>query len=417
MSPATISQEDKLFGQIVVKNRLASREDVSRVLNSMQDMQRGGVSTVSIGELFIMEGLLSQKQVEAIEDLRRMLVRSRAIKKVGGYELKRKIGEGGMGQVYEAWQPALDRKVAIKILPRELVEDPSMVRRFQREAKAAGGLNHENVIPVYDFGKVGDEYYLVMEFVDGRNLEEILDTQDKIRQDVALKITKQVCKALQHAHQHGITHRDMKPNNIMITKDGKAKLADLGLAKRLDGKSGNITQTGVIVGTPAFMAPEQITNPKGVDLRTDLYGLGVTLFCMVTGSTPFETRTTMEVVHDLVTGVSAIPREMPGVHPAVIAMIHKLTAPKPDDRFQSADDVLAAIRDAEAILKGRRSASERAAQAGGELPPGDENPETMDSAQLLVQLVPGGSSKQLWIVGGIAAGVILLGIVLWLALR
>jgi len=336
MAEATLSPDDKLFGQIVVKNRLASREDVSRVLGSLADMQRGGVSTLSVGELFIMEGLLDQQQVEAIEELRRMLVRSRAIKEVAGYELRRKIGEGGMGQVYEAWQPALDRKVAIKILPREMVDDPSMVRRFQREAKAAGGLNHEHIIPVYDFGKVGEEYYLVMEFVDGRNLEEILDTQERIRPDVALKITKQVAKALAHAHQHGITHRDMKPNNIMITKDGKAKLADLGLAKRLDGKGGHITQTGVIVGTPAFMAPEQITNPRGVDLRTDIYGLGVTLYCMLTGKTPFETRTTMEVVHDLVTGVPAIPTEVQGQNPSVVSLIRRMTAAKPDERFQSA---------------------------------------------------------------------------------
>ena len=421
MAEATLSPDDKLFGQIVVKNRLASREDVSRVLGSLADMQRGGVSTLSVGELFIMEGLLDQQQVEAIEELRRMLVRSRAIKEVAGYELRRKIGEGGMGQVYEAWQPALDRKVAIKILPREMVDDPSMVRRFQREAKAAGGLNHEHIIPVYDFGKVGEEYYLVMEFVDGRNLEEILDTQERIRPDVALKITKQVAKALAHAHQHGITHRDMKPNNIMITKDGKAKLADLGLAKRLDGKGGHITQTGVIVGTPAFMAPEQITNPRGVDLRTDIYGLGVTLYCMLTGKTPFETRTTMEVVHDLVTGVPAIPTEVQGQNPSVVSLIRRMTAAKPDERFQSAEAVLDAIRDAEYALKGKRSPSSRVqagedgdgGEAGAGPPRTDEMPETMDSSALLMELVPGRSSRVVWIAGGIGAGVLLVGGILW----
>jgi serine/threonine-protein kinase len=420
MTAETISSDDKLFGQIVVKNRLASRDDVSRVLTNLVDMQRGGVSTVSLGELFIMEGLLTQKQVEAVEDLRRMLVRSRAIKQVGGYELKKKIGEGGMGQVYAAYQPALDRKVAIKILPRELVDDPSMVRRFQREAKAAAELNHENVIPVYDFGRMGEEYYLVMEYVEGRNLEEILDRQGDIRPDIALKITKQVARALQHAHSHGITHRDMKPNNIMITKEGKAKLADLGLAKRLDGNSGNITQTGVIVGTPAFMAPEQITNPKGVDLRTDIYGLGVTLYCMITGGTPFETRTTMEVVHDLVAGKSAIPEEIRGCHPAVAQLIHKMTAANPDDRHPSADEVLIDIKRAERSLKNKNpdvdSDATGADDGDGKYNAPFENPETMDSSQMIQVLMPdpGPNPWLLW--GGVGLGVAALIGVLWLLL-
>jgi serine/threonine protein kinase len=386
----TISSDDKLFGQIVVKNRLASRDDVSRVLTNLVDMQRGGVSTVSLGELFIMEGLLTQKQVEAVEDL------SRAIKQVGGYELKKKIGEGGMGQVYAAYQPALDRKVAIKILPRELVDDPSMVRRFQREAKAAAELNHENVIPVYDFGRMGEEYYLVMEYVEGRNLEEILDRQGDIRPDIALKITKQVARALQHAHSHGITHRDMKPNNIMITKEGKAKLADLGLAKRLDGNSGNITQTGVIVGTPAFMAPEQITNPKGVDLRTDIYGLA---------------------------GKSAIPEEIRGCHPAVAQLIHKMTAANPDDRHPSADEVLIDIKRAERALKNKNPDIDTDPTGGSGGDDGDgkytapfENPETMDSSQMIQVLMPdpGPNPWLLW--GGVGLGVIALIGVLWLLL-
>jgi serine/threonine protein kinase len=413
MSAKTIGADDKLFGQIVVKNRLATRDDASRVLTNLVDMQRGGVSTVSLGELFIMEGLLTQKQVEAVEDLRRMLVRSRAIKQVGGYELKKKIGEGGMGQVYSAYQPALERKVAIKILPRELVDDPTMVRRFQREAKAAAELNHENVIPVYDFGRMGEEYYLVMEYVEGRNLEEILDSQGDIRPDIALKITKQVARALQHAHQHGITHRDMKPNNIMITKAGKAKLADLGLAKRLDGNGGSITQTGVIVGTPAFMAPEQITNPKGVDLRTDIYGLGVTLYCMITGGTPFETRTTMEVVHDLVAGKSAIPTEIPGCHPAIAALIHKMTAANPDDRHPSADEVLHDIKRTERALKGEGEEGSPQVDADGNYAGPFENSETMDSSEMIQVLLPdtGPNPWILW--GSVALGTVAFLGLLW----
>ncbi|MCI0343725.1 MAG: serine/threonine protein kinase [Planctomycetales bacterium] len=410
---AAATGEEKLFGQIVVKNRLATAEQVERVFQQMRDMERGGVSMVSLGEMFVMEGILTQKQVDAVEDLRRMLVRSRAAKEVGGYVLKRKIGEGGMGQVYEAYQPALDRKVAIKVLPRELVEDAAMVRRFEREAQAAASLNHENIIPVYAFGRMGDEYYLVMEYVDGQNLEEILEKKGRISERTALKIAGQIARALKYAHSRGLTHRDLKPNNVMITRDGRAKLADLGLAKRLDGAAGHITQTGVIVGTPAFMAPEQITNPKGVDLRTDIYGLGVTLYCMLTGLTPFETRTTMEVVHDLVAGKSPIPDKMDGLSPPLQAIIRRMTAPDPADRYPDSDSVLEAIQ----RLQGAPGKGAGTGAAGaGETPSGEAR--LLETGPLLRNLVGTAWQKRKgWVIAGTAGLLALIAVVVWLLAR
>ncbi len=409
---AAATGEEKLFGQIVVKNRLATADQVERVFQQMRDMERGGVSTVSLGEMFVMEGILTQKQVDAVEDLRRMLVRSRAAKEVGGYVLKRKIGEGGMGQVYEAYQPALDRKVAIKVLPRELVEDAAMVRRFEREAQAAASLNHENIIPVYAFGRMGEEYYLVMEYVDGQNLEEILEKRGRISERTALKIATQIGKALKYAHSRGLTHRDLKPNNVMITRDGRAKLADLGLAKRLDGAAGHITQTGVIVGTPAFMAPEQITNPKGVDLRTDIYGLGVTLYCMLTGLTPFETRTTMEVVHDLVAGKSPIPEKMDGLSPALQTIVRKMTAPDPSDRYADADAVLEAIQ----RVQGGTGKAAGAGGAAGETPSGEAR--LLETGPLLRNLVgTAWQKRKAWVLAGAAGLLAIVGVVVWLLAR
>src|SRR5215472_3473176 len=194
------------------------------------------------------------------------------------------LGQGGMGTVYKARQPQLDRFVALKILSAELSAQPAFAERFTREARALARLNHPNIVAVYDFGKAGDLYYFIMEYVDGMNLSQLEAAKKRLDPGQALSIVPKICEALQYAHDEGIVHRDIKPGNILMDKKGRVKIADFGLAKLL-GKPADVmlTQSQSFLGTPLYMAPEQISDPQQVDHRADIYSLGVVFYEMLTG--------------------------------------------------------------------------------------------------------------------------------------
>ena len=197
------------------------------------------------------------------------------------------VGKGGMGAVYKARQPNLDRLVALKILPPTAAGDPGFAERFNREARALARLNHPNIVAVHDFGKAGALHYLVMEFVDGGNLRQI-EQAGRLAPEQALAIVPQICEALQFAHNEGIVHRDIKPENILLDKKGRVKITDFGIAKMLGLTAGQAPLTGArdVVGTPHYMAPEQIEKPQTVDHRADIYSLGVVFYEMLTGELP-----------------------------------------------------------------------------------------------------------------------------------
>ncbi len=197
------------------------------------------------------------------------------------------IGKGGMGAVYKARQPALDRFVALKVLPPAVGSDPGFAERFNREARALARLNHPNIVAVHDFGKTGPLHYLIMEFVDGTNLREV-EHAGRLSPEQALAIVPQICEALQFAHNEGIVHRDIKPENLLLDKKGRVKITDFGIAKIVGAPPGKVSLTGVkdVVGTPHYMAPEQIEQPQTVDHRADIYSLGVVFYEMLTGELP-----------------------------------------------------------------------------------------------------------------------------------
>jgi predicted Ser/Thr protein kinase len=196
------------------------------------------------------------------------------------------LGAGGMGMVYKARQPRLDRFVALKILPVESAAHPSFAERFNREAKALAKLNHPGIVDVYDFGQTGQYYYFVMEYVDGMNLRRLLNTQT-VTPRQALELVVQICTALQYAHDEGVVHRDIKPENILINKKGQVKIADFGLAKLLGTAPDTaLTMSQAAMGTFNYMAPEQRQNAQGVDHRADIYSLGVVFYEMLTGEVP-----------------------------------------------------------------------------------------------------------------------------------
>ena len=202
-------------------------------------------------------------------------------------EVLDEIGRGGMGVVYRARQKKLDRIVALKVLAREAARDPAFAERFQREARALARLNHPNIVTVYDFGEVEGLFFLIQEYVDGADLRRVLQ-QGRLSPEEALRIVPVVCDALQYAHANGVVHRDIKPGNILMDREGRVKIADFGIAKLADASTADVTltQSKQAMGTPHYMAPEQVESPQTVDHRADIYSLGVVFYEMLTGELP-----------------------------------------------------------------------------------------------------------------------------------
>ncbi|MHA1571625.1 MAG: protein kinase domain-containing protein, partial [Alphaproteobacteria bacterium] len=206
---------------------------------------------------------------------------------IGGCKIEKKLGQGGMGAVYKAHHAALDIPVAVKILPPHFaMRDPAFVERFIREARSAAKLQHQNIVGVLNVGQEHGMHFIVMQFVDGCSLQEMLKENKKLPPGKAIDIITQICSALELARKNNIVHRDIKPDNIMLDNDGTAKLADLGLAKEMDDAI-DVTQSGAAMGTPHYMSPEQASDAKTADHRSDIYSLGCTLYHMISGEVPY----------------------------------------------------------------------------------------------------------------------------------
>src|SRR5262245_40608910 len=263
---------------------------------------------------------------------------------LGGYQLVRKIAEGGMGVVYEAIQTNLSRKVALKILNEELAARSEFLQRFKREAKAAAALNHPNVVQVHDFGETQGWCYLIMEYVEGQDLSDYTDEVGKLSILAALEIIEQAALALKAACEKSIIHRDIKPSNLMLTRDGRVKISDLGLAKILTEAS-DLTLSGVGMGSPYFMAPEQANDARDVDHRADIYALGLTLLYLLTGKRPFDGNTPFSIVlahanKPLPSGVE-LGTELPE---EVEELVQKMAAKNPAERHADYDSLLQDLR-------------------------------------------------------------------------
>jgi serine/threonine protein kinase len=206
---------------------------------------------------------------------------------VGNYELLSKIAEGGMGSIYKGRHKETGETVAVKIMHPHMATNEVLLKRLEQEFKAASRLNHPNIVRALDFGQSGGEPYLVMEFVDGESLGQKLEREGRMSEAESIRLIAQVAQGLHRAHKQKLIHRDVKPDNILLTRDGQAKLADLGLVKEMHADL-NLTRTGRGLGTPHFMAPEQFRDAKKADERCDIYSLGATLYHMVTGELPFK---------------------------------------------------------------------------------------------------------------------------------
>jgi eukaryotic-like serine/threonine-protein kinase len=209
-----------------------------------------------------------------------------AMQTVGNYDLLEKIAEGGMGAIWKGRHRTTGETVAVKIMPAHMANNATLLKRFEQEFRSASRLDHPNIVRALDYGEAGDIPYLVMEFVQGESLGQRIDREGRIPEAEAIRIIAQVAQGLHRAHKQNLVHRDVKPDNILVTSEGVAKLADLGLVKEMETDL-NLTRTGRGLGTPHFMAPEQFRNAKNANARCDIYSLGATLYQMVTGELPF----------------------------------------------------------------------------------------------------------------------------------
>jgi serine/threonine protein kinase len=278
-------------------------------------------------------------------------------RRLGQYEIRELLGRGGMAVVYRAYQPALDRSVAIKVLPHELTFDGEFVERFLREARAVARLNHPHIVTIHDVGQAEGVHFIVMECVDGPALGELLQQPVGVSPQRAKRIVSDVASALDYAHQRGFVHRDIKPGNILLASDGTAKLVDFGIVKAAEGT--RLTQTGTLLGTPAYMSPEQARG-TGIEKATDIYSLGVVTYEMLAGRVPF-TGPTMAVLHAHVYD----PPDLSVLPSRVQHVVGKALAKDPGARYRTAGAFAQALGQ---VIEGRP------AQVPGPRPPSPPPP-------------------------------------------
>ncbi len=264
------------------------------------------------------------------------------------YEVLGEVGRGGMGIVYKARLRDGGQLVALKIIRKDRTQ-PEALERFRREARAAARLSHPNIVQLYEAGREGDVYFLAMEFVDGVTLEHVVERQGRLALELACDYLRQAALALQHAHERKMIHRDVKPSNLMVAGN-LLKILDMGVARLHQLQSAaeetitTLTQHGAVLGTPDFIAPEQVANPHAVDVRADLYSLGCTAFYLLTGKAPFDGGTIIEKLDRQRWEVPpSVDQLRPDAPPALAAVVRRLLAKKPDDRFQTPADLADAL--------------------------------------------------------------------------
>ena len=319
------------------------------------------------------------------------------------YQVEARIGAGGMAEVYRGFDPVLNRTVAIKVLSPQFARDTSFVQRFRREAQAAARLNQPNIVAVYDTGADDGTQFIVMEFIEGRTLAEFLDTGRKPTPVQAAEIAQKICDALSSAHAQGVIHRDIKPGNVMVTRDGTVKVMDFGIARVLGPETA--PQTSAVLGTASYLSPEQAQgNP--VDARTDIYSLGVVLYEMLTGRPPFMGDTPVAVAYKQVNETPSIPSELNTDVPARLdAVVMKALAKNPSNRYQTAEEFSA---DLDRVIKGQEVEATPLMAGAGTAAATQVISRPQHTAVLPPPEEPEGSGRKVWL--GILIGILVVAI-------
>ena len=324
---------DTMLGRLVVDRGLVSDSELQQAINR-RDLDPGG----SLADMLLDAGFVTNTQIDRV---RSEIESERSTQRIPGYKIMRKLGAGAMATVFLARQISLDRLVAIKVLPRRYSDNADFIARFQKEGRAAAKLNDPNIVAAYDVGNSGDHHYFVMEYVDGDTVYDRITANKRFEESQAISVTRQVASALRHAHDRGFIHRDIKPKNVMITKEGLVKLADLGLARALSDKDAAEAEAGRAFGTPFYISPEQIRGKVDIGPQADIYGLGATLYHMVTGSVPFKGKTPSEVMHRHLKEPLVAPDHLnPGLSSGLAQVIEMMMAKDPADRYRNAEELL-----------------------------------------------------------------------------
>ena len=311
--------------------------------------------SLSLADVLIQQGIITVAIRENIE--KKVLAVQQGIQKLGKYKLIKKLGEGGMGTVYLAEDTEMSRQVALKVLPKKFAGDATFLSRFRREIRATGNLNHVNIVTAHDAGEDMGHHYYAMEHCEGESLYARLKREVVIPSNEAIEIVMQVGRGLKHAHDHGFVHRDIKPQNIFLNKEGIAKILDLGLSKDISqSDNGFNTQTGIALGTPHYISPEQARGEKNIDGRTDIYSLGATFYHLITGMTPFDGSTGAAIMLKHLNEQIPNPQDVrEDVPDGVAHVIQKMMAKYPADRYRDCGELLA---DLELVIDGHQPTSQ-----------------------------------------------------------
>ena len=354
------SSIDTIIGRLVVDQGLATQDEVEKILEHRKqtaDAKRPD-SSDSLPLLLVKHDVITKRQLSR---LKAMIEEERKGSQIPGYRVMGKLGAGAMATVFKARQLSLDRLVAIKVLPRKYSQNAEFIARFYAEGKAAATLNHPNIVSAYDVGKAGEFHYFVMEYVDGVTVYDQIVKHRRFSEADAIDITIQIAEALKHAHERGLIHRDVKPKNIMFTKEGVVKLADMGLAREMSDKEAAEAEAGKAYGTPYYISPEQIRGEMEITPAADIYSLGATLYHMVTGNVPFEGKNPSDVMHKHLKTPLAPPDHVnPKLSAGFSQIIEMMMAKNVKDRYQNCRDLLTdlqALRRGEPLVIARHDAS------------------------------------------------------------
>jgi serine/threonine-protein kinase len=265
-------------------------------------------------------------------------------RELGDYQVLRRLGSGGMAEVYLAEQRSLGRRVALKVLQSALAHDSSYVLRFQNEARAAAALVHANIVQIYEVGQADGVHFIAQEYVAGKNLAELLQRETALAPRLVLDVLRQVAAALCKAAEAGIVHRDLKPENILLSRSGDVKVADFGLARMERADVQVLTQIGVTMGTPLYMSPEQIEG-RPVDVRSDIYSLGATCYHLLAGAPPHQGETALAVaLRHLNTPPQPLENIRTDLPEGLARIVHRMMAKRPEQRYQTSQELLADLR-------------------------------------------------------------------------
>ena len=351
-----ITNYDTMLGKMALEQGFCTSDELKRCVEEVETQLK--TSPVLLQDMLIKKGFITATQVQRLKNSIKEAKGAVSAHQIPGYQVLGKIGAGAMAVVYKARQLSLNRIVAIKVLPKRFTENKEYVERFYKEGQAAGKLNHPNIVQAVDVGEAGGYHYFVMEYVEGKTLYEDLSAGKVFGEQEALDIIIQVAEALRHAHSVGLIHRDVKPKNIMINKDGVVKLADMGLARETTDIEAAKTEKGRAYGTPYYISPEQIRGEMDIDERADIYGLGATFYHLVTGRVPYMADDPVEVMKKHLKEQLVPPDHInTALSAGVSEVIEVMMAKNKANRYNNVDELLVdlrAVREGQAPVRAHR---------------------------------------------------------------